>query len=371
MHRLFSLILLAACAPTIAEDAVDPRPTDDDPPVEDPACNDVFEVGSTWSFAHDDYGMSRAVSAFDGPGDTFVHASGVYQTTTRVFDVRTGEVQSSDTVDGRQLIERDSATDTDLIFVDGALEIRSTRTGRLRGSVPDVGPSWMAPGVVLDGNSIAILHCDDTQRGWVAMHDLNGSLIAEAPRPGFCQSWVAAPLDFDEATQVVVVADGAAGAVFTFGESAPVRLTPHDPDPDAPSIVELVHDVAVSPDGRIVATAGRDGRLLFHAADAGELLADRPVRVTPVNQNIYAPPDTRSPFAWSDDGRLLARGLSDDTIVVERLCDGQILATLDIDSELTPPFVEDGAAPATLHFAPDGGALIAVYEGGVQGYVVE
>lgn len=104
-------------------------------------------------------------------------------------------------------------------------------------------------------------------------------------------------------------------------------------------------------------------------ARTGELVAERSVRRTDVNQNIYAPPDSRSPSAWSPDGSLLARGLADDTIVVERLCDGELVVVLEVDPTLTPLYGEE-AAPASLFFSPEGDALVATYEGGVQAYLV-
>jgi WD40 repeat protein len=366
MTRLLPLLLLGACLPVIADvSPVDPA----DPPVVDPDCDATFAVDRSWSVAVDDYGMIRGADAFDAAGETFVHAGGAYQTITRTYEVATGRVLSADTAQDRQLLVRDAASDTDVVFTQGTLEILRTSTGRRRAVLSDISPGWLAPALALDGETLALARCDDTERAAVSAFDLDGEHLQTVDLARFCQPWNTASFDFDEARQAAVIGGGAQGLLVRMADGVAVELTAHEPGSNDIPMAGIVHDVAFSPDGRLVATAGLDGRLLVHLTDSGELVAERPVRVTQVNQNIYATPDTRSPFAWSPDGALLARGLDDDTIVVERVCDGQILDTLDIDPTLNPPFVDEGAAPATLHFSPDGRSLVAVYEGGVQGFV--
>lgn len=365
--RIVSFLLVIGCAPTLAE-TLPVRDAEPRPPAEDPDCADLFEVERSWSVPVRDYGMVRGASAFVDDGASFVHASGSYDATVRTVDVGSGEVLDVALDRERVLLLRNAESDVDVVYADGGFDLVRTSTGELRGRLPRQTLGQWGLGLALDGSTLAVLRCDGGEMADIALFSLDGEEERSLPVPVACTTAHRSPLDVSEASGVAVVVDGERGLVVDLASGASIALAAHEAGPDLPA---AVHDVAFSPDGASVATAGSDGVLRVHATDTGALAMEREVRVSLINRNIYAWPDTRSPFAWSEDGRWLARGLADDTIVIERLCDGEIVEVLEVDPDLAGPGGVEGAAPATLHFAPGAMALIATYEGGLQGFIAD
>ncbi|MFI7135179.1 hypothetical protein ACIBQ1_56660 [Nonomuraea sp. NPDC050153] len=103
-----------------------------------------------------------------------------------------------------------------------------------------------------------------------------------------------------------------------------------------------VYAVALSPDGRILATGGKDRSVrLWNVAD--------PAQPRPLGEPVTGPADTVYALDFSPDGHILAIGSRDGTI---RLWD---MRTSELAAPLTGP---DGAVRA-LAFRPDGRVLAA------------
>ncbi|MFP4298276.1 MAG: protein kinase family protein [Spirulinaceae cyanobacterium] len=79
-----------------------------------------------------------------------------------------------------------------------------------------------------------------------------------------------------------------------------------------------VNAVAYSPDGKILASGGRDGAIALWDAQTGELL-----------RNIKAHSHGINAIAYSPDGQQLATGSGDNTIKLWALPDGELQHTLD------------------------------------------
>ncbi len=103
---------------------------------------------------------------------------------------------------------------------------------------------------------------------------------------------------------------------------------------------ELMTGLAISPDGRIMATAGGDRQIQLRDPANGEVLRDFGVRH----------PSAVRDLAFSPDGRTLASGTTDDAIVrLWNVDDGSLLANA---TGLV-------GAPNDLAFSPDGSILAA------------
>jgi len=138
------------------------------------------------------------------------------------------------------------------------------------------------------------------------------------------------------------------------------------PDPANPQnrySAGAILTIALAPDERRVATIGADGALrLWSFPDLAPLLPDIPVRWINAYTDCYCLPRSFAPAAWSPDGTLLATPDEAGRAVVRRAADGQILATLP-QPDTTGSFsaaTEHG--PLLLAFAPDGGALAAMFD---------
>jgi hypothetical protein len=132
-----------------------------------------------------------------------------------------------------------------------------------------------------------------------------------------------------------------------------------------------VTDVAYSPDGQIVASAGTDNQIKFWDAENGDLL-----------MTLAGHTDDVSSIAFSPDGSLLASGAGgwdepgESTIRLWRVSDGTLLRTLD----------GHGVWVYSVEFSPDGQFLMSsgrdgnpdptikiwrVYDGELQRYYDE
>ena len=105
-----------------------------------------------------------------------------------------------------------------------------------------------------------------------------------------------------------------------------------------------IHDVAYSPDGRVVATAGSDNAVQLWDPATGSLI-----------RTLTGHEDDVSAVAFSPDGVLLASGAGgwddpgESTIKVWRVSDGELLDTLEGHGEWV----------SALAFSPDGGVLVS------------
>lgn len=374
MLRVLPLFLtITACAPVIAETPDDPAgdpSTDPTDPTPDPACDATFEVASTWAEGFQVYGAYRGLSGFDG-STRFVHHTGVYESTLFDAEVATGEVRGSDFPLPDQW---PMAADDDLTLVltpDGLL-IREA-PGRTRGVITGMAHITEQNGIAVDGGLIAVSMCPRDgarESAEVFLFDADGVEQDRFETGLSCWSNQRTVLDLHAGTRRAVFAEGDRAVVLDLDTGDRTLLSPHTLPEGALDTVGPVPDVRFSADGRRVASGGMDGVLRIHDTDSGRLLEELDVATTQVNANIFAPPDQRAPFAWSSDGELLARLVDDTTIEVTRTCDGEVVAELAVDPTL-PPEHTDVSTPSTLHFAPDRSALVAVYEGGLQGFVAE
>jgi len=105
-----------------------------------------------------------------------------------------------------------------------------------------------------------------------------------------------------------------------------------------------IHDVAYSPDGRVVATAGSDNAVQLWDPATGSLI-----------RTLTGHEDDVSAVAFSPDGVLLASGAGgwddpgESTIKIWRVSDGELLDTLEGHGEWV----------SALAFSPDGGVLVS------------
>jgi WD40 repeat protein len=169
-------------------------------------------------------------------------------------------------------------------------------------------------------------------------------------------------------------ARGSSGTVFVADlRGSPGTLSswqPHGPRPDSSSPSQVsytagaVLSIALAPDEGRVATIGADGALrLWSFPDLIQLMPDIPVRWTNAFTHCYCSPRSFAPAAWSADGTMLATPDDAGHTVVRRAGDGQILATMP-DPDLKGGFSDPGdRGPILLAFAPDGGALAAMFDG--------
>lgn len=358
-------LVLAGCDPAVATIGEAPR-----------ACDDTFEAAAAWSVPTDDAGMYRQNPSFSADGAAFTQAAGYWFPTTRTWDPRAGAVLAEAQSDAVWVASRldDATHGVDVLMRDasedpsgGVLDVIDRADGRVRATIPGAGARWLGPAVALDGDTVALATCTDTDVLEVRTWSLSGAARDAWTVTAPCRVFASRTIAVSEAGRVVVVAAmgiGNAATVVDLDTGVATALAAHaDPQPDDWGAMGAVHDVFASPTH--VASAGIDGVLRIHTRD-GALVREVPAMVTPVNRWVYAGPDTRTPAAFSADGRLLARGTPEGTIVVERVCDGEVLASWPIDPTLGP----EGAVvqPSVLVFAPDGAALLAVYEGGVQAF---
>ncbi len=113
-----------------------------------------------------------------------------------------------------------------------------------------------------------------------------------------------------------------------------------------------IHDLAFSPDGSMVASAGGDNAVKFWDVESGTLI-----------RSIAAHDDDVSTLAFSPDGTILASGAGgwdstdDSSIKLWSVADGTLLNT----------FEGHGDWVYALDFAPDGGILLSSGRDGSQG----
>lgn len=366
-----SMLAMAACAPTVPEpnfpgEGVDPGV--DPLPV---ACDDAFEVQTEWSQRAESDGTYRAPNGFVDGGRSFLYTAGMYNAENFRFTARTGKIERRWEALGLPLA-RNPWVELRTDGFSNGVNIVDQATQEVRGRITVTARQHLGIPVLLDEDRIIAFGSDDGEQFTAFFRDFDGrSLGFQELRDNGVYAPVSA--DFDSASQRLVWAhplERDEAMVKSLDEDRSYPLSRHEGYPsDEQPYAPGVHEVDISPDGRWITSVGIDGTARIHDAETREVIATRDVVVSPVNLYNYAPPDTRSPFAWSADSRLLARGIDPETIVVERMCDGEIVATLQTDPSLAAQADERVTAPMTLTFSPDGDVLVAVYERGVQGFV--
>ena len=367
MLRPTALLLLCACAPTVPDPE---RPADTGAPVDtgepidtgepsDPDCDDALTVGESWSWLSEDYGAYRGHVGFDADGRHLRWSIGYYRSFERIFDTATGEEVAAEDLEDLWRLDRRGDRVVDFSPNSGTVRVRDGRDEQV---FPTDGGQQFSPAVpvLLTEDALLTARCVDDGRVVVDHFWSDGTVGRSYDVDLPCRGWGPRRLAYDAEGERVLVAsqDGLALIDLQGGE---VRLLLEPLVTLSPPFTE----VAFAPDG--AAAVVDKGELRIYDTETGELIAERDVRTTTVNRNIFAPSDERAPFAWSADGRLLARGLDDDTVVIERTCDGAEIAVVDVDTTVRTVHQDEPGAPYALVFSPGGDRLILVFEGGLQG----
>jgi len=352
---------LTACGTTIPDLAHD---SDSDSGTEG-SCRGELELREAWSAPTQDYSAFRGTSQLSADGTRFVWASGYYTPVLRELDAGTGELLVQEQTGHRWPLGQDASRDLQLWqgVHTGVLSIERMSDGSLVGEVPARGDTWLGPVVDFDAGTVASVTCPDEGQVSIQISAADGTVEQAQELAAPCTPWRTVLVERDSGGQHLLYATRGAAVIVDLDQGTTRELLPVDPSGE-----RHIAEVAFTPDGQ-PAIAVR-GELTVYHVDTGEILYRTAVVETPVNENTFAPPDVRSPFAWTPDGRFLARGVDDGTVVVERTCDQALVATAPVDDSLMSPNARTPARPIALHFDARASVLIATFEGGVQGFEV-
>ena len=375
MLRPIALALgLAGCAPAIpeAEPTVPDEPAVDVPDEPVPGCDATLDLEPAWSTPVEDYGMFRGAAQFTSDGERFVWATGFYTPYERIFDVATGEALSVERTGYSWLVGRDEEEDVELLhdFDTGELSFVQLSDGQDVATVPASTETWLGPTVDFDGQTVASVACEVEGRPVVEITAADGTVEVALELDAPCSQWAFTQVARDAGGEHLAYANRGAVVLVDLDDGRTTTVLPTSEDGS-----RRITELAFAPDGSLATAQGdtthRTAVVTLHDPVTGEVTGEFQAAYTPVNRNLYVGTDDRTAFAWTSDGRFRARALGDETIVVQRVCDGAIQAVLPTDPNLRPHQVPNGPVlPMSLHFDEDDDRMIAVYEGGVQGFIV-
>lgn len=195
----------------------------------------------------------------------------------------------------------------------------AARAGTVAGSTPVTGLAWGA-----GGTTLLAVAADGAVRGF----PIGRRAISAGGGPIFS-------VGYDRSgARMVVASTGAAGqlVVHTPGSSAALPLPSSFGRPDGTS--------AVSPDGRLIATGSRSGKVALVGGDG--------VRISTV---LSGATDVIESLGFRPDGKVLAAASDDGRVHVWDLRDPSAPAVL--------PALDSGGLAASIAFSPDGRLLAA------------
>jgi WD40 repeat protein/transcriptional regulator with XRE-family HTH domain len=225
-------------------------------------------------------GQSSGIMAVALSGDGRLVVSGGQDGTVRLWEVATGQLVL--TLEGH---------------IGGVMAVALSADGRLvaSGGADRTARLWAAPG----GEHLATLsgHADQV---WGVALSADGRLLASSSLDGSVKLWSLEGARSGEQTRL--------GMTESDGGSLMTTLVGHS---------GVVMGVALSEDGRLVASGGHDGTVRLWEVPSGRLLASLQGRA----DQVYG-------AALSGDGQLLASGGADGAIRLWESATGQLLATM-------------------------------------------
>ena len=203
----------------------------------------------------------------------------------------------------------------------------------------------------------------------LAVHDtMSGESLAVVSLESACGLWgfyPDPPLALSKDNQRLAVGVGITGEllIVDLATGQWSSAAAHPGEPMGLPYGGLVIDVALHPDGELVATSGHDDKVRVWRASTLEQIAEFDSIAAVINEMTYMPSLSAALVSWSPDGTLLAHTNPEGDAVLRKTSDWSELHTIErpIDEEDQPPrFEEHLPNPLIALTWGAGGATLAI-----------